>query len=108
MPATGIKRAIPRRDGSQWSKNTTDLGVGSDFDDRFALVRPAVGANVMHDVILAAVFAADEVVQRERVMGAPFIAAAPGMSSFWQRTHRITPLTSPVAQQIRGNPAARH
>jgi hypothetical protein len=75
----------------------------SDFDDSFAFVRPAVGANVMHDVILAAVFAADEVIQRERIVRAASVATAPGMFSFRQRTHRLTPLTSPITQRIRGN-----
>lgn len=69
------------------------LSLGLDFDDGLALVRPAARANPMCNVVFAAVFAANKVIQRQRVMGAPPVTTAAGLPSFRQWTHERTPLT---------------
>jgi len=67
------------------------LALAADFDHGFTLVRAAVRANAVNDVIFVAVFAANEMIQRERIMRTAAVASADGMFSFWQRTHNTTP-----------------
>jgi hypothetical protein len=51
-----------------------------DFDARFAAIGAAFGADSVSDVIAAAALAHNQVIERERIMSAAFIAAAPGMA----------------------------
>jgi hypothetical protein len=52
------------------------LAFGADFHNRFALVGSAVRANVVSHMILIAVFAANQVVQGERIMRTTTVASA--------------------------------
>jgi len=70
------------------------LALGFDFEDGFALIRPTVRAHMMGDVILSAAFAANQMVERQRIVRPTPVTAAPRMFSFWQRTHKNAPLNS--------------
>jgi len=57
----------------------------------------------MSNMIFVAVFTANQMIQRQRIMRATPILAAVGMFSLWQRTHENTPLNSPI--RLTGNAA---
>lgn len=63
------------------------LLISFDFDDGLALIGAAVGAHVMGKMHLAAAFAADKLLQRQRIVRTTPILTANGMFTFWQRAH---------------------
>jgi hypothetical protein len=58
-----------------------------DFDDFSAGVVPAVGANAVGEVFVAAVGAGHQVARFERVVGASAVATTFGDFSFWEWRH---------------------
>jgi hypothetical protein len=57
-----------------------NLAVAFDFDSRFATIGPAFGADAVSDMVIAAVLADNQMIERERIVRAAFVAAAPRMA----------------------------
>lgn len=69
------------------------LALALDLDSRFAAIGPAFGADAVGDMIIAAVLAHNQMIERERIVSAAFIAAAPRMAFLGQGTHDNAPGT---------------
>jgi hypothetical protein len=59
------------------------LLLAANINNLFAPVSAAVGANMMCDMIFAAVFALCQLLQCHRILGTALIATAPGMALLW-------------------------
>ncbi len=90
--------------GSLKSNLAAGLAVIAYFDHGLALVRAAVRADMVRDVVFVAVFAANQMIERQRIVRAAAVTAATRMFSLRQRTHGLAPLNSPTRHdQQRGN-----
>jgi hypothetical protein len=75
--------------GGFYGSGTSFLLFVFDLNNRFTSVRPALGANVVRQVVFSTTFTHNQVLRREGIVRTPFVPACFGNFAFRQRAHSL-------------------